>query len=329
VEADRRSFGGFYRFAVADGDRTNGFQVTNPSTVTATMGAAGNLRGIAAMVAANAVLSANDACLKLAASELPMGQLVFIRNGFGTLLAVAVIFAIGAGSRLPNLPPRLMLARTVTDVCGALLFIAALVRMPFADAIAIGQCLPLAITAGAAIFLAEPVGWRRWAATSVGFIGVLLIIKPGSEAFTPASLLAVGSVLAIAARDLVTRRIPSTISALLLATLSMGSVMLASLAFAVFEDWRMPTARETLLLAAAGAGLFAGYVLLIFAIRTGEVSAVVPFRYTLIIWAILGGWLLWGELPDGLTVIGTAIVVAAGLYTLHREQMRRRRVSEI
>ena len=294
------------------------------STATGSLGSAGNLHGIAAMIAANAVLSANDACLKLASSTLPTGELIFIRNSIGALAALIVVLSVGAGGRLRQLPLGLFSGRAVTDICGSLLFIMSLVRMPFADAVAIGQCLPLMITAAAALVLGEAVGWRRWLATGIGFVGVLLIIRPGTSAFTPASLLGLGSVVAITVRDLITRRIPPAISSLLLAFLSMLAVAISSLGFLVVETWRIPNATELALLAAAGVMLFVGYVLLVMAMRSGEVAAVVPFRYTLVIWAILGGWLLWGELPDMLTVAGTAIVVAAGLYTLHREQLRRR-----
>lgn len=297
---------------------------SDPGSATAALGARYNLKGILAMIAANAVLSANDACLKLAAGSLPMGELVAIRNGFGTLAALLVLAVLGTGGALGRLPVRLMVVRGATDVAGSLLFIAALLAMPFADAVAIGQCLPLVITAAAALLLGESVGWRRWLAAIAGFVGVLLIVKPGSSAFAPASLLALGSVLAIAVRDLVTRRIPPGISAVLLSAISMATVMAAGCTMAAFEQWRMPQMAELALLAVAGLGLFVGYMLLVTAMRTGEVAAVVPFRYTLVVWAILGGWLLWGELPDAVTVTGTLIVIVAGLYTLHREQVRRR-----
>jgi drug/metabolite transporter (DMT)-like permease len=302
----------------------SGEPVPHPSNPRAAAGPSGNLRGILAMIAANAILSANDACLKLASSSLPTGELIFIRNGFATLLALGVVAATGALRELPALPPRQMLWRTITDMIGTLFFIAALVRLPFADAVAIHQILPLAITAAAAIFLRETVGWRRWLATAIGFCGATLIVRPGTSAFQPASVLALISVAGIAARDLITRRIPGTASAPLLAMISMATILAASLGFLPFETWRWPDQRELMLLAASGIMLYIGYGLIIVAMRAGEVAAVVPFRYTLVIWAILGGWLLWHELPDLQTLVGTGIVVGAGLYTLHREQMRRR-----
>ncbi len=242
------------------------------STATGSLGSAGNLHGIAAMIAANAVLSANDACLKLASSTLPTGELIFIRNSIGALAALIVVLSVGAGGRLRQLPLGLFSGRAVTDICGSLLFIMSLVRMPFADAVAIGQCLPLMITAAAALVLGEAVGWRRWLATGIGFVGVLLIIRPGTSAFTPASLLGLGSVVAITVRDLITRRIPPAISSLLLAFLSMLAVAISSLGFLVVETWRIPNATELALLAAAGVMLFVGYVLLVMAMRSASTS---------------------------------------------------------
>ena len=211
-----------------------------------------NLRGILAMVAANAVLSANDACLKLASTALPTGELIFVRNGFATLLAVAVVLATGALRELPGLPAAADGWRTITDICGTLFFIAALVRMPFADAVAIHQFLPLAMTApqpcSCASRSAGGAGWQR----PIGLLGALLIVRPGSSAFTPASLLALCSVAGIAARDLITRHIPASASAPLLPIRRWPPCRSPACSSLPFESWRMPAGREFALLAASG-----------------------------------------------------------------------------
>jgi drug/metabolite transporter (DMT)-like permease len=220
---------------------------------------------------------------------------------------------------MPRAGDTRMLFRSVAEIGATLLYLTALFRMPIAEATAILQFTPLVITAGAAIFLGAPVGWRRWTATFVGLIGVLVIIRPGASVFNPYASVALLSVVFIAARDLMTRRISKEIPALFIAFTSSASVMLASLGFIPFEDWIWPEAPVLLALLAAGVGLLAGQYWVIVAMRTGDIAVVAPFRYSIILWAIVAGFLIWRELPDLATWIGIAILTAAGLYTFLRE----------
>jgi drug/metabolite transporter (DMT)-like permease len=191
--------------------------------------------------------------------------------------------------------------------------------MPIADATAILQFTPLAITAGAALFLGAPVGWRRWLATLLGLAGVLVIVRPFGEGFNPYSALALCAVVFVAARDLLVRRVSPTVPALVVATASAAAVTAASLGLAAFETWQVPSASALLLLAGAGVGLVGGYYWIIVAMRSGDIAVVAPFRYAIILYAVLAGFLVWGEMPDGATWLGVAIVIAAGLYTFLRE----------
>jgi drug/metabolite transporter (DMT)-like permease len=188
------------------------------------------------------------------------------------------------------------------------------------DVFGILQFTPLAITAAAALFLGARVGWRRWSATCAGLIGVLIIVRPGGETFTPYALLVIASVLFSVARDLLTRGVATGVPTLVIAGASASIVTLSSLAFTLFETWRWPSPLEVGYLAAASVALLAGQFWLIAAMRTGEIAVVAPFRYSIILWAVLSGYLVWHEVPDLATWVGIAIVSAAGLYTFLREQ---------
>ena len=290
---------------------------------TATAGS-NNVRAILAMVAAMASFVIGDSMIKYAGQELPPGQMMFVRGLFASAVTLSVARAAGALGSLSLARNPLGWLRTVGDIGATLTFFMALVRLPFAEVNAIAQLAPMAITAGAALFLGEPVGWRRWLALFVGLVGVLLIIRPGGSAFDWAALFVIGSVLCVAMRDLLTRQIGLAIPALLLASITAVSVTIGGLALLPFETWRMPSTGQLILLAMAGTTGFAGNYWTILAFQTGEMSVVAPFRYTAVVFALLSGYLTFGELPDAITFVGIAIVIGAGLYTLHRERLRRR-----
>lgn len=274
------------------------------------------------MLVSMAGFTINDACIKLAASNLPLGQLIVIRNTFATVFILLAIAILGAW-RIPRDPPAGLVAlRLVGEVGATLLYLSALLLMPIADVTAIGQFTPLAVTAAAALVLAEPVGWRRWAAAGVGLAGVLLIVRPGSSVFTPAALLALGSIAFVVLRDLATRQISTGLTTLHLTLVSSLAVLASGLLLSPFDTWGWPSGAETALLAAAGFFLVGGYVFIIVAMRTGEIAAVSPFRYSVILFALMAGWIIWSELPDPISLAGIAVVTGAGLYTFHREHVR-------
>jgi drug/metabolite transporter (DMT)-like permease len=280
-----------------------------------------NLRAIAAMLTGQASFTFNDALIKLAATGLPGGQAIFLRGVMAIAVSLSVCLALGAFKFAPlRGQGRILTLRNIGEIGSTFFFLFALFHMPIATATAILQFIPLAITAGAALFLAEPVGWRRWFAAGVGLIGVMIVIRPGGDAFNAWSLLALAAVAFSVLRDLSTRRIGHHVPAILLVTISAFSVTAAASGFALVETWVVPEPRSLLLLLCSAIFLLGGYYFMVHAMRYGEVAVVAPFRYSVIIWAILAGILLWGEWPDAPALVGTLIVIAAGLYTFMRER---------
>ena len=189
---------------------------------------------------------------------------------------------------------------------------------------AILQLLPLTMTAAAAILLKEQVGWRRWTAACVGLLGVALIVQPGTDAFSWWYLAAFASLIVVTSRDISTRFIDKSVPTSIVTFLTAFCVTGAGLALGLFETWVWPSAHAFGLLFAAAVLVLFGYAMLIEAWRGGEVSATAPFRYSVVLWAMLFGYLFLGEIPSWWTVAGSTVVVSAGLYTLHRERQRAR-----
>jgi drug/metabolite transporter (DMT)-like permease len=289
--------------------------------ITATDQSASNLPAIAAMLAGQATFTINDALIKLAAADMPGGQAIFLRGVMAFAVAFTICVAVG-GMRFSTLrgQGRILTLRNIGEIGSTIFYLSALFHLPIATTTAILQFVPLAITASAAIFLAEPVGWRRWLATAVGFAGVMLIIRPGSDSFSAYTLLALIGVAFSVLRDLSTRRINRQVPAILLMMISAATVTIAATGFALFETWVAPSPKSLALLAAAAVFLLGGYYFMVDAMRYGEVAVVSPFRYSVILWAILVGIVIWGEWPDGMALLGSLIVTLAGLYTFMRER---------
>jgi drug/metabolite transporter (DMT)-like permease len=288
------------------------------------LAAANNLRAITAITLAMASFACGDTLMKLASTSLPTSQLLFIRGGIVFSVSLSLAFLTGALRELRHVFERAMIGRVVGDVGGGWFFQTALARLPYADVTAIGQLSPMLLTAASAIFLGEKVGWRRWTATGVGLLGVLIIIRPGGSAFSWWALAGIASVLFTTLRDLSTRGVNRRVPAILIMTLSAGAVTVAALAVAPFSNWQWPV--QALMVKLCGAAIFSllGQLGIIIAMRTGEVSAVVPFRYMIILFSITSSVLVFGHWPDAFTLLGIAIVVGAGLYTFYREQKLRR-----
>lgn len=281
-----------------------------------------NLRGALLMALAMAGFALEDMFIKLLADALPVGQ-ILLMLGLGGSVAFATV-AIRKGQKVysPALLSRAVLMRNLSEMIGTVGFVLGFVLASLATASAILQATPLVVTLGAVAFLGEKVGWRRWSAIIFGFCGVLLIVRPGMTGFEPASLFAVVGVLGLAGRDLATRVVPRSISSYQLSAWAFA-MMVPSGIFLMLVMREAPVIPDLVqtasILAALGIGVLAYYAI-VAAMRVGELSFVTPFRYTRMLFALVIAILVFGERPDRLTLVGAAIIVAAGLFTLWREK---------
>lgn len=293
-----------------------------------------NLRGVAYMCLSMLAFTVNDTFMKSVTAEVPLFQVIFLRG----LIAISGLVVIGLVTgafrqRLVGGDWRLIGLRSLAEVLATLTFLTALLHMELANLSAIMQALPLAVTLGAALVFGDRIGWRRMTAILVGFAGVMVIIRPGTSAFDIWSLMGVASVLAVVVRDLSVRRlgphVPSIIVALgaavVVALMGLGFSTLQGVAlFDGMTGWQTLTAGQVGRVAGAGVFLIVGYLCAVTAMRWGDIGVVAPFRYTSLLWAIGLGFVVFADLPDGWTLVGAAIVVASGIYTLLRERALRR-----
>ena len=280
-----------------------------------------NARGVVLMTVAMAAFTLNDTAMKLVMQSVPLFQAIGLRGLLATLVLLVLGWRMG-GLRL-KLPRRdlwLLALRSLAEVLGTLTFLAALNHMPLANLSAILQVLPLAVTLAAALFLGDRLGWRRMTAIVVGFIGVLIIIRPGPEGFDLWALMGLASVACVVVRDLTTRRMSASLPSVTVALSAAVTVLAMGGMGTVIQGWHPVGGREWLLLFAAASALIVGYLTVVMTMRVGEISFVAPFRYTALLWAMALDFLIFGHLFDALTMIGAALVVATGIFTFWRER---------
>jgi drug/metabolite transporter (DMT)-like permease len=280
------------------------------------------------MAVAMAAFTMNDSITKAASLEMNFGQVMLVRGLFAIVLVASFALHQRAMRSLRTLVMKSVALRVVGEIGGTISFMAAITHLPLANTAAIFQALPLAITLGAASVFGEPVGWRRWLAITAGFIGVLIIVRPGIAGFNQFSLLALVSVAFCSLRDLATRQIPAQIPSLFI-TLLMTVMVTAAGAVILFPlgGWTPPSGRALGLLALAAVLVLIGYQCVIMALRSGDISVVAPFRYSALLWAMLLGYLVFGDRPDAMMVTGASIIVGSGLYAFYRERVRERPVA--
>lgn len=280
-----------------------------------------NLRGAVYMCVAMAAFTINDSMMKAATQSLPLWQAIAMRG----LLTLGPLVAVGAVTgrfrwRMGRRDAGIVGIRSLAEVASTLLFLAALVHMPLANLSAILQSLPLAVALAAWAVFGDRIGWRRMTAILVGFVGVLIVIRPGPEGFDQWSLMGLASVAFVVVRDLATRELSSGVPSATVAVAASLSVTVTALALSLPGGWQAVSLHEAALVAGAAAALVVGYNFVIMVMRVGDIGFVAPFRYTALLWAILLGWLVFGTLPDGLTLFGAGLVVASGIFTLWRER---------
>ncbi len=281
-----------------------------------------NLLGAALMTCCVLAYVLNDAVMKLLFADIDFFQAIFLR-GLVSLPPI-LILALMTKTLLQKYSAknqRLMIIRILAEIGTTVTFLTALKHMPLANVTAILQSLPLAITMAAAIFLGEPVGWRRWSAICVGFTGVLIIIRPGLAGFNSYSLLALAAVILLTVREISTRQLDNKVPTVTVAlSTTLGITAFAALML-IGTEWAEINFVSWSLIIAAAAAVTVATLLSVVAMRTGDIGFVSPFRYTSLIGAIGLGILLFGDWPDGITLLGAAIIAFAGIYSLYREQI--------
>lgn len=281
-----------------------------------------NLRGALIMVLSMLGFAIEDMFIKLIGTDIPIGQIIFMLGTGGALCYGAMVVMKGEPLMDRGMLTRPILLRALGEIVGTLGFVSAIVLTPISSASAILQATPLVVTLGAALFLGDPVGWRRWSAILVGMLGVLLVIRPGMDSFQALSLLAVLGVLGLSLRDLATRRVPKSTSTFQLSFLAFLALVPASLLFMLGTGTAFAPMSEVqwLLMGAALTTGMVAYYGIVAAMRIGEISFVTPFRYARLLFAMVVGITIFGERPDLLTYVGATIIVASGIYTVWRER---------
>jgi len=271
------------------------------------------------MILGGLLLTVNDAIQKWMTADFPTGQLLAMRAVFMLLPVGFLIWRAGGRPALRVTNYRGQALRAVLVCLSSFLFVGALSVMPLADAIAITFAGPLFVTALAPVFLGEQVGWRRWGAVLTGFAGVIVMVKPSGEtALQWVALLPLGVALCGAVRDITTRHMHGTETTAGIMFYSTAGVIIVGFATAPFA-WEPISAVQYGMFAINGLVLGGAYFFLVEALRLAEASVVTPYKYATLIWAILIGIAVWGDLPDLQMLGGAVLVVASGLYILHRE----------
>jgi len=289
-----------------------------------------NIRGSIFMTLAMLAFTLEDFTLKKATEFIPLSQLLIICGILGSIFFISC-------SRYTREPifykdsfNKTLIVRSIFEIMGRIFYALAIAFMPITNAASILQATPLVVVLGAVIFLNEKVGWRRWTAILTGFIGVLMIIQPGTNGFTIFSIFAVLGMIGFAGRDLATRMSPVGMSNYQLGSFGFYMVIIAGIILSVFNYIFFPekTIWETIsfdawifVFANAIAGVSA-YFCLTIAMRIGDVSFVTPFRYVRVLFAMFFGVVILGEQPNALVIIGSIIIVLSGIYIIMRRNQK-------
>ena len=288
------------------------------------MALSANIRSSIFMMLGMGVFAIGDALTKYSTQTLNLGQFMFLRGILCILLLVLIASRQGVLHRWRDTLDKVTILRGLGEIGATTCYLVALTHLSLAFVSSVYQAVPLAVTLGAVLFLGEKVGWRRWLSISIGFIGVLIIIRPGGDGdgtgMNAYALLLLVGVCFTALRDLSTRRINMQIPTVLIS--AMTSVLVTMTGFVMMQlntGWQQPTSTDLMHVSIAAVLLIIGYHCIILATRAGDMSFASPFRYTSLLWAIVLSYIVFNQAPDQNTLIGAAIVVASGCYMLYRE----------
>jgi drug/metabolite transporter (DMT)-like permease len=288
--------------------------------------AADNLKGAVFMVAAMALFAVEDTLLKHVSEHLPVSQILILFGIGGT--AIFTVLTWQRGERIFNsdLKHPALLIRSCFEVLGRLFFTLSLALTALSTTSAILQATPLLVAAAAAVLFREKITAGRWALIALGFVGVLMVLRPGLDGFSPLSILAVLGMIGFAGRDLATRAAPKGLSYAQLGVYGFAMLIVSGVILLAWHgDMVMPTALESLSLCAAIIVGVSAYTALTFAMRTGEISIVTPFRYSRLLFAMILAAVVFGERPDAMEVAGGAVIVASGLALMITARKRKSR----
>jgi S-adenosylmethionine uptake transporter len=284
-----------------------------------------NIRGALFMVGSMICFAVNDAVIKSLVGVLPIFQTLAVRGGI--VVIVLAVMVMRSGWRVQELRRRdkmILLLRVAAEVGAAFFIVTALFNMELANMTAILQILPLTIPLAAFIFLGEPLGWRRLLAIFIGFLGMLFIVKPGSDGFNVYSLFCLAAVICVTIRDLTARSLGAKLSSQEMSLFAAIGVFGAASVAMMFEPWVAISLTSWAALCGSSLTILLGYLVSVYAIRTGDVSFTAQFRYIGLIAALILGYVFFGEWPDRLALMGAAIIVGTGAFTLYRQQASRR-----
>ena len=276
------------------------------------------LKGIFCLITAGAILAFTDGLSKHLTGAYPPGQILFFRSIFVFLPIAVMVWRKGGPHAVRIVNRRAQLARGLFAVVTSFMFMVAIKHMPLADITAVMFASPIILTALAPYTLGEQVGWRRWTAVVIGFCGTVIMIRPSGDALLWPSLLALGATLLICFRDIATRHLSKTDDANAIMICTTACVMLGGLSSAL-RGWRMPDIEGLALFALTGTLQGAGQYFLVAAFLYAEAVVVAPFRYFALVWAVLYGFLMFGDIPSLNTLAGAAIVIGSGLFIFYRE----------
>jgi S-adenosylmethionine uptake transporter len=284
-----------------------------------------NIRGALFMVGSMICFAVNDAVIKSLGGVLPIFQTLAVRGGI--VVIVLAVMVMRSGWRVQELRHRdkmILLLRVAAEVGAAFFIVTALFNMELANMTAILQILPLTIPLAAFIFLGEPLGWRRLLAIFIGFLGMLFIVKPGSDGFNVYSLFCLAAVICVTIRDLTARSLGAKLSSQEMSLFAAIGVFGAASVAMMFEPWVAISLTSWAALCGSSLTILLGYLVSVYAIRTGDVSFTAQFRYIGLIAALILGYVFFGEWPDRLALMGAVIIVGTGAFTLYRQQASRR-----
>ena len=282
-----------------------------------------NLKGITLIAMGFFAFAACDMQAKLLTAELPTFEVVWFRQ-LGLFMGVIVLLALrGPTTVLSSRRPGLQIARGLTAAASASFFIFGVQYVPLADATAVSFIAPFVVTVLGALVLREPVGARRWGAVALGFLGMLIVIRPGLGVFHPGMLFVVCAAFCFATRQIMSRWLSGAdpvLTTVAYTSITSSLVLSLSLPFVweTPEGWRVWDICAGLTLCAG-----VGEVLIIRALDIGQAVVLAPVQYSLILWSTFYGFVVFGDLPDHWTFLGCGIIIASGLYTVHRERLRK------